>query len=188
MVVNASSPSSSVGIEVQLRGVPLPSGCDHNCGSLVLALRAVLTRASRVSDLRPPTRIGALWRGPARLDDYREYFVSISFPASTIEEIIPTRRRLKDEVKCADECLGDGALKRRAILIATGVEHALRTSGLGGVGVVSVVADDGDSFAVDAKSGEMVSQVNGFAASSWTAEPINACEPASNLVRAHCRI
>ena len=127
----------------------------------------------------------------ARLDDYREYFVSISFPAPAIEEIIPTRRRLKDEVKCADECLGDGdtdTLKCRAILIATGVEHALRTSGLGGVGVVSVVADDGDSFAVDAKSGEMVSQVNGFAASSWTAEPINACEPASNLVRAHCRI
>ena len=108
-------------------------------------------RASRVSDLRPPTRIGALWRGPARLDDYREYFVSISFPAPAIEEIIPTRRRLKDEVKCTDECLGDGdteTLKRRAILIATGAEHALRTSSLGGVGVVSVVADDGDSFAV----------------------------------------
>ena len=41
-LVDASSPSSSVRIEIQLRGVPLPTGCDHGCGSLVFALRALL--------------------------------------------------------------------------------------------------------------------------------------------------
>jgi transposase-like protein len=39
-LVDASLLSSSASIEVQLRGVPLPSGCDHARGSLVLALRA----------------------------------------------------------------------------------------------------------------------------------------------------
>jgi DDE domain len=37
-LVDASSLSSSASIEVQLRGVSLPSGCDHARGSLVLAL------------------------------------------------------------------------------------------------------------------------------------------------------
>jgi hypothetical protein len=37
--VDVSSLSSSASIEVQLRGVPLPSGCDHARGSLVPALR-----------------------------------------------------------------------------------------------------------------------------------------------------
>jgi hypothetical protein len=41
-LVDVSSPSSSVRIEVQLRGVPLPTGCDRGCGSLVFALRALL--------------------------------------------------------------------------------------------------------------------------------------------------
>jgi hypothetical protein len=41
-LVDASSFSSSISIiEVQLRGVPLPPGCDHDRGSLVPALRDV---------------------------------------------------------------------------------------------------------------------------------------------------
>src|SRR5436305_15330023 len=48
-LVDASSLSSSASIEVQLRGVPLPSGCDHARGSLVLALRAVLSRCGRAA-------------------------------------------------------------------------------------------------------------------------------------------
>jgi hypothetical protein len=43
-LVDASSLSSSASIEVQLRGVPLRSGCDHARGSLVPALRPVLPR------------------------------------------------------------------------------------------------------------------------------------------------
>jgi transposase-like protein len=38
-LVDASSLSSSASIEVQFRGVSLPSGCDHARGSLVPALR-----------------------------------------------------------------------------------------------------------------------------------------------------
>lgn len=39
-LVDVSSLSSSVSTEVQLRGVPIPSGCDHDRGSLVPALPA----------------------------------------------------------------------------------------------------------------------------------------------------
>lgn len=43
-LVDVSSLSSRVSIEVQLRGVPFPSGCDHGRGSLVPALRALPPR------------------------------------------------------------------------------------------------------------------------------------------------
>ena len=43
-LVDASSLSSSVSIEIQLHGVSFSSGCDHDCGSLVPALRPLLPR------------------------------------------------------------------------------------------------------------------------------------------------
>src|SRR4051794_33108894 len=47
--VDASWLSSSVRIEVQLRVVPLPSGCDHDRSSLVPALRLVVPRRRRTA-------------------------------------------------------------------------------------------------------------------------------------------